>query len=226
MKPTITQPQRVAIMKLWGRVCKDRGWKTSDKALRLATFSELLGRPLASTNDVEKIDECTKLMNELAALLGVSLKAGLEADDQTINKARTIRFDIVNNLVPCLELYLDDVRSYITSIIEDKQRWWKIDRPTRDITIMDLNARPIRIRDGRTMPSQLEQLRFTLQARLNSKRKEAGHTIHDMKIKAGVTCTCAPCTRARAGVTPTALAEALAVEPENTPQFEPVETPF
>ena len=76
---TITESQRITIMQLWGRVCKDRKWQTSDKTFRLAKFSELLGRKLESTNGVERIKECTKLMNELKCLLGISIQAGKEA---------------------------------------------------------------------------------------------------------------------------------------------------
>lgn len=199
---TITAPQRLTILKLWGSVCKDRGWKTSDRELRLRTFSELVGRPLASTDEVERLDECTKLMNELKAMLGVSIKAGLEATDPTLNQARVLRNRILTDLVPCLELYLDDVRGYVTKIIQDKNRWTKTDRPTCELTVMDLTAKPI-IRETRSgglyeSPSQLHQVLFTLTARLNDLRNDAGDTIHQMRTKAGLDCTCAQCRPRRA----------------------------
>jgi hypothetical protein len=208
---TITAPQRVAIMTLWGRVCKNRGWKQSDRDLRLAKFGEIIGRPIASADEIERIDECTKLMKELGVLLGVSLQAAREADDLTINKARVLRNQILTELVPCLELYVADVRAYMTEIMADKNRWWKIDRPVRDITIMDLDAAPIRKWDVkqkrmRVWPSQLEQLQYTLAARLNDKRNEnvlvpayvhlqgvEPLTIHQMKLAACVPCACAIC---------------------------------
>lgn len=196
----ITSAQRISIMKLWGRVCKDRQWKSSDRDLRLKTFGDLVGRPLASTDDVGRVDECTKLMKGLEAMLGISIQAAREADDPTINRARVLRYQIVNEIVPCLELYISDVRSYIAEIMADKNRWWKIDRPAREIDITDLDAKPIIRTDKltgqlREFPSQLEQLQYTLTARLNAKRKEAGHTVHDMKIKARVPCSCSKCVR-------------------------------
>lgn len=182
---TITDSQRTSIMITWTSVCKDRGWKSGDRALRLSTFSKLVGRSLASTNDVERIQECTKLMKELQVMLGVSVQAAREADDLSINAARVLRNQILTQLVPCLELYIADVAAYMAQIMEDKNRWWKIERPTTGMTLMDLNA------------SQLKQMQFTLSARLNAKRKAAGQTIHEMKIEAGVHCNCSPCNKAR-----------------------------
>lgn len=161
----------------------------------------LLGRcGFTSLTEVDRVNGFTKVLYELQVLQGTSLQAGLEAEDPTINQARTIRHHILTELVPCLELYIDDVAAYIREIIQDKNRWWKIDRPAREMTLMDLNARPIFKTDRSTgcakaWPSPLEQVRFTLQARLNDKRRAAGVTIHEMKIKAGVACSCAKCAQ-------------------------------
>lgn len=198
----ITPSQRITVMKLWQRVCKDRGLKASDRDLRLKTFGDLVGRPLVSTDDVGRVDECTKLMKGLEAMLGISIQAAREADDTTINRARVLRYQIINEIVPCLELYIEDVRSYIAGIMADKNRWWKIDRPAREIEITDLDATPIIRTDKltgqpREFPSQLEQLQYTLTARLSAKRKEAGHTVHDMRTQAKVHCACAKCQSKR-----------------------------
>jgi hypothetical protein len=213
---TITAPQRISIMKLWGRVCKDRGWKSSDKDFRLAKFSEIIGRPIASANDIERVDECTKLMKELQAMLGTNVKAAIEADNLYINRARVLRHQIQNELMPCLAIYVEDVEGYIRSIMEDKNRWWKIDRPVREMTLMDLNAEPIRRWDVKSksmkeFPSQLEQMVYTLSSCLNGSgriyrgkksrlgfRVAAGHTLHEMKTLAGVPCDCSWCCGMRA----------------------------
>lgn len=198
---TITSSQRTSIMIAWSAVCKDRGWKSSDRALRMATFAKIVGRSLKSTNDVERIHECTKLMKELKAMLGVDIKAAREADDLSINAARVLRNQILTQLVPCLELYVADVVSYMAEIMEDKNRWWKIERPARGMTLMDLDATPIHYVDRKTgehrVTSQLEQMRDTLAARLNTKRNAAGHTIHEMKVAAMVFCACAKCSQDR-----------------------------
>lgn len=221
---TITTPQRIAIMKTWGKVCKDRGWKQSDQAFRLAKFGEIIGRPIASANEIGRIDECTKLMKELKAMLGVDLKAAEEADNLYINRARVLRNVILTELVPCLELYVEDVNAYITAIIEDKNRWWKLDRPERGMTLMDLSAEPIRKFDFKTrsmkeFPSQLEQMVYTLSSCLNGSGKvrggkksrlgfrvAAGETLHEMKTRAGVACDCVACQR------PAALREHYSAE--------------
>jgi hypothetical protein len=239
---TITPAQRTVIMKTWAKVCKDRGWKSSDRSLRLAKFSEILGRSIASADDIGRIDECTKLMNELKVLLGVSLQAATEADDLTINRARVLRNKILTELVPCLELYVDDVAGYITEIIEDKNRWWKLDRPTRGMTLMDLDAKPIFRRDRasgdlKEYPSPLDQMVYTLSACLNGSgriyrgkksrlgfRVAAGDTVHAMKIRAGVPCDCAKCTTPVADA-PLALAE-LADEMQAKEEAEQAATPF
>jgi hypothetical protein len=195
---TITPAQRITIIKLWNQVCKDRGWKAGDRSLRLATLSEIAGRNLSSMDDIERVAECTRVMNGLKVMLGVSIKAGLEVGDSTLNKARNYRHVIMNEITPCLALYVADVAVFITRIMQDKNRWWKIDRPAREITLEDLDAKPIFkfVREERReFPSSLEQLLFTLQARLNEKRKAAGDTIHDMKLKARLECGCAECAR-------------------------------
>lgn len=209
----VNAAQIQSIQRTWRAVCKDRKWQAADREFRLATFSEILGRPVDSLTTVERIDECTKLMKSLQAMLGVSVQAGIEADDQTINRARVLRNKILTELIPCLEVYVEDVKGYLTSIMEDKNRWWKIDRPVRDITLMDLDAKPIRkwdVKSGgmKDFPSQLDQLVYTLSSCLNGSGKvragkksrlgfrvAAGDTLHEMKMKAGVPCDCGACAR-------------------------------
>lgn len=206
---TITFAQRTSIMKTWSKVCKDHGWKSSDRNFRLAKFGEIIGREIASADEIDRIDECTKLMKELTAMLGVSLNAGMEADNLYINRARVLRNLILTELVPCLELYVADANAYMTEIMEDKNRWLKIDRPARGMSLMDLTAEPIKKFDPKTramkeFPSQLDQMVYTLSSCLNGSGKvragkksrlgfrvAAGETLHEMKTRAGVPCNCA-----------------------------------
>lgn len=232
---TINTDQRTSIMKLWGQVCKDRKWKQSDRDFRLAKFSEIIGRPLPSADDIERIDECTKLMKELKAMLGVDVDAGIEADNLYINRARVLRNVILTELVPCLELYVADVQAYITEIMEDKNRWWKIDRPERGMSLMDLTAEPIRKWDVKTssmkeFPSQLDQMIYTLSSCLNGSgriyrgkksrlgfRVAAGHSLHQMKTLAGVPCDCADCSKPKIELPLAPVAEAAEKEAEMKP---------
>lgn len=230
----VSRSQVQSIQRIWRGVCKDLGWQASDRNFRLAKFTEILGRPVDSLTNVERINECTKLMKELTAMLGVSVQSAREADDLTLNRARILRNKILTELVPCLELYVADVKGYLTEIIEDKNRWWKIDRPERNMTLMDLDARPVIHRDRKTgelreFPSQLDQLVFTLSACLNGSGKmragnrsrlgfrvAAGHTLHEMKTLAGVPCDCASC----------ALPSGVNLPPLAAPKTEPVNRPF
>lgn len=212
-------------MRLWAKVCKDRGWKSSDRALRLEKFGKMIGRQIASTDEIERLDECTKLLAELNCLLGVSVKAGLEAADPTLNQARVLRNQILTEIIPCLELYRgDNLTADLAGILADKNRWWKIDRPSRGMTLMDLDAKPIFRRDRTTgkmkfCGSQLLQIQWTLSRWLNDLRNAAGDSIHDMNKKAGVPCKeghCAIC------FPPIALAIQAALMP--APEIE--KTPF
>jgi hypothetical protein len=190
---TITTAQRWKILQLWSKVCKDRGWKSSDRALRLATIGKILGRKLQSTDDVERLAECTKVMAELEAMLGTSLRAGQEATDPGRNRKRNWRWLITHEVLPCLEIYplaapmgRAGAEAYLLEVLVGKSRWRKTDRPASDPTLADFEER------------SLEQIFWTLSARLNSKRKEAGHTGHQMCLAAKIRCKCAACRRAAA----------------------------
>lgn len=192
---------------LWHGACEAQGWNPEDREFRLSKLSEIVGRKLESTSEIERVEEFTKVKNELLMLQRVNLQAAMEGRDTTENRARILRHKIVTELIPCLELYVEDVRGYLTAIMEDKNRWWKIDRPVRDITIIDLDAKPVFRTDKRTgkprqWPSLLEQLQFTLAARLNDKRKAAGDTIHDMRLKAHLPCHCAKCSHRKLIISP------------------------
>jgi hypothetical protein len=186
----------------WSMSCRAMNW-TRAAGLSAAQIDahrkELLaGCGFPSLTVVDRTDGFTKVLHEVIALRGVSLLAAQETVDPYLNKARVLRNQIAAELIPCLELYVENVPAYITTIMEVKNRWWRIDRPARDITIMDLTAAPIRkwddkIKALKEFPSQLEQLQFTLAARLNSLRNKTTDTIHDMRTRAGVPCSCAKC---------------------------------
>ncbi len=218
MKLSTAQVQR--FWREWPKSCKAMGW-TRDAGMSAAEIDakrkEFLARcGFDSLTKVDRVDGFTKVLNELLVMQGVSIQAGIESEDQTINQARTIRHFILTDQVPCLELYLADVRAYMTSIMEDKKRWWKIDRPACEITLLDLDAKPVfrtdRVTGGvKEFPSQLEQLKWTLAARLNTLRKASTDSVHDMRIRAGVPCACAMCRGKSVAVV---LAEVLAEETE------------
>lgn len=196
---------------MWAQACRKQGW-TREAGMAAAEIDakrkEFLARcGFVSLTKVDRMEGFTKVKNELLLLISdhTNLKAAAEAENPLLNKARVWRHVIVNELTPCLALYEEDVAGYITEIMADKNRWWKIDRPACEITLEDLDAKPIFRRvngqsgqwELKEFPSTLEQLMMTINARLQVKRRAARHSIHDMKIAAGVECSCADCSKVR-----------------------------
>ena len=222
----------------WPKSCAAMGWTKarglSAKEIDAKRKEFLLGCGFDSLTQVDRVAGFTKVKNELLVLQGVSIKAAQETIDPTLNDGRTLRHFILTDQVPCLELYLDDVRGYMTSIMEDKNRWWKIDRPARDITLMDLDAKPVhrwcvKTKQMRDFPSQLEQIKWTLAARINTLRNAAGETIHQMRTRAKLPCACAVCQGRRvavSGVDPELEISALADPELGTGMPEEAECPF
>jgi hypothetical protein len=87
----ITKLQRITLVQLWNKVCKDRGWSASDRSLRLATMGELLGRAIASMDDIGRTDECTKVMNGLNRGSGVLNPKAVPVQDMLITTGMEIR---------------------------------------------------------------------------------------------------------------------------------------
>ena len=169
----------------WASTCKVMSW-TRDAGLTAGQIDahrkEFLRQcGFDSLTAVDRTAGFTRVLNELIVLRGESVRAARETVDPSLNECRILRHSILTDLVPCLELYIENVRGYLTEIIEAKTRYRKIDRPTREQTLMDLTA------------GQLRQIQFTLSARLNDKRRAIGDSIHDMRTRAGVHCSCAKC---------------------------------
>lgn len=189
----------------WPKSCEVMGWTRAKgmaaKEIDAQRKEFLLRCGFKSLTEVDRTDGFTKVKNELLVLQGVSLKAAQETIDPALNQARILRNQILTEIIPCLELYRKDQLTFdLTKIMEDKNRWWKIDRPACHMTLMDLDARPIfrTIRETggqKYMGSQLSQMQWTLSRWLNDLRNQAGDTIHDMRTKAGVPCACAKCRR-------------------------------
>jgi len=191
----------------WAATCKARNW-TREAGLTASQIDAHRKDLLAacgfnSLTQVDRTDGFTKVLHETIALRGDSLKSAMETVDAALNQARVLRNQILTEIIPCLELYRrEELAEDLAKIMEDKNRWWKLDRPSRGMTLMDLDARPIFRTDRATggqkyMGSQLSQMQWTLSRWLNDLRNEAGDTIHDMRTRAGVPCTCAICRGTR-----------------------------
>ena len=124
------------------------------------------------------------------------MRAGLEAVDAGRNRKRNFKWLIANEVLPALAIYategapdvpMGDVGAFafLQRVMEGKSRYRQTDRPERAARLEDFND------------TTVKQIYWTLWARLNSKRKAAGHTGHDMCEKAGIKCKCAACRRAQ-----------------------------
>ena len=116
-------------------------------------------------------------------------------------RARTLQFSICQQL-KCLALYpldrpmgLDGARKYLAEIIKDKFRHGSRCDP---MALQDLTADPVRFTDRHTgdlreIPSQLDQVVISLARAIQPRRAAAGHTLHEMKVSAGIWCGCKVC---------------------------------
>lgn len=194
-----SRSQVIALQKIWGRVAKAQGWKASDRDRRLAVLSECAGRPLASSAEIGRMDEFTRVKNRLEAMLGESVQAGMEADDPWPNRRRVMLHQMVTVMVPCLERYGVEVLPYFRAIVRDKGGAWGLGKPVDDVHFTDLSERPFARPGGGVSPGPLTQMRDTLAARLDALRRERGESLHEMHSGAGVRCPCAGCRRGLTG---------------------------
>lgn len=206
--------------RLWPQACRANGW-TKERGMTAAQIDAkrkevLLECGFDSLTRVDRTDGFTKVKNKLLILIGVDLKAAGEDQDTTENTARTHRHVVEMEIIPCLALYEEDVNGYVATVIAGLMRYYKTDRPASPPTLDDLDTRP-RIGTVRTGPrkgqtyqtaSQMEQAMMTLNARRHEKRKTAGDSIHDMKLRAGLECNCRQCCNRRLRAEPAAVAVA------------------
>jgi hypothetical protein len=240
----MTARQRITLnADWWPAACRAQGWKSSNRDLRLRvcawsvslenpTQLELLQainsdaqpkRWLESTNDLDNTVDVDRVKACLLMLADDVAKTQ-EVGKPKIGSARRKR-DVLRDLIKCIGVYFPRPRAYVAEIINDKFNGWR--KYGAPLTIKDLTDDPIILKDGRELPSQLDQLLYTVAACLNGSGKlrgkkrsrlgfrvAAGDTLHGMKMKAGVFCDCAACTRA-------GLRPAEPTEEENWSDFEP-----
>lgn len=116
---------------------------------------------------------------------------------------------IDHELIPCLKLYISHPVEYVLNICLDK--FWVQDWRS----LSEVRHHPDR-------PSQLEQLIMTLSRALNGKRgfrAKAGHSIHEMRTAAGLSCTCKLCYKVDVLKEFGAAALAIAKQPSTDPDW-------
>ena len=214
----MTKQQRIALQSnWWPAACRAQGWKVGDRDLRLRvcswavtlenpTWLELLEainsdrtpeRQLTSTNDLNNKEDVDRVKACLGMLADNTQATG-EVGHPEIGRARRLR-DIIRDQIKCIGIYQTRPAAYVAEIVNDK---FNRAKRMETLTIQDLTDDPIILRDGREIPSQLDQLVMTLGGCLNGSGKgkarlgfrvAAGHTLHEMKTLAGVRCDCREC---------------------------------
>lgn len=191
----LTSAQQTLFWRKWAECCRKRGWTRADgfeqREIDALRKDLLRACGFQSLTEVDKTAGFSKVLAKIGVWQGESVRAAIEDGDPSLNEARILRHTIRTEILPCLALYTGDAEAYFASIFETIVHWRK-DGATQPVTLDDLDARP-RFKEGKPSPSQLQQALMTLSARLNAKRNEAGHTIHQMKTLAGVACDCAAC---------------------------------
>lgn len=195
----LTKSQLSRFWREWSTVVKKNGWDSATADQRRKALLSRAG--FTSLTVVDTRAGFDRVLAELGTERD-DLTRTVETEDPTIGEARRLRQVIRKDIVPCLALYEPDPEHYLQSVIEDKIRWNKTDKPTRPPTLDDLTATPVYRRVPpcfalKEFPSQLKQVLMTINARLHAKRKASGHTICDMRTLAGVPCGCAQCANTR-----------------------------
>lgn len=128
----------------------------------------------------------------LAAFRAISRPASIEPQLRAQAQPGHRQQHRIYEIQRCLALYVEDVAGYIAKVAADR-----FSVPTDGTFSLDdlSDQETARInwqtKKPETVPSQLEQMLMTLWARLQVLRRDAGHTLHEMRIMAGVPCDCA-----------------------------------
>jgi hypothetical protein len=207
----MTRAQHAHYFDLWAEACKWQGWdrlSTKDKdAKRKEIMADVFGGP-KSAKDVDKDEEFGKIKARFLLLAG-KVKGGVEDGRPHYDQRRRL-LNVIEQKKKLLAIYTDQSEEYLHVVLKDRFK-----RVNGINSIDDLSAQRVN-----NKPSQLEMLVFTLSARINDMRNQAGHTIHEMNQLAGLTCpsTCKMCRlQHRASVSGETFADAtdeVAVEPD------------
>jgi hypothetical protein len=177
----MTVAQHASYFHWWGKACEFQGWDklpAKDRDLkRKATHADVFGFPI-SAKDIDHRDGFTKIISRFRMLAG-DLKGAIE-DGEPHHNERRIMLDEIAELMRCVALYKDDAESYVSAILLDR---------FKTVDVESLSA----VDRGR-IPS-LKQCLWKLRTTVNALRKEAEHSVHDMKCLAKLRCDCAACKR-------------------------------
>lgn len=157
----MSPPQRIHLMaELWPKACATQGWDRSDRELRLRVFSEAVGRPLESANDINSTTDFDALKRHLRTLAD-SLAGAM--DSAEAGEARRTMHHVRQLLAELEELH-PEPGVYVQTLLRGIHRGRRVEIGG----VEELGTRT-RIVGGRELISELEQFRRTLNARIHGK---------------------------------------------------------
>jgi hypothetical protein len=153
----MTGVQTKLFWRLWSRACQTQGWMGDEREVQRKVVLGELG--FSSLKDVDS----TRGFDRVKARLNILCQRLEGARDETwpdLGEARRHAWIIEHDLIPGLAEHLADAPAYVAQICLDK-----FGHPTRWQNLMD---------DPKTGPRKVRDLLFTLTARLQALRREAG----------------------------------------------------
>lgn len=194
----MTGDQHASYWRLLADAAAARGLTTAAdrEALRQQLHQSAFGQPKSA----KAINRTTDFDAYKAAALAISRPADVDGQLRQQAQPRQRKEHRIWEIRRCLALYHPDPAGYVATVIAG--------RPgvpaDGSLTLEDLSDTPtVRTRrDGVPYagPSELEQVLMTLWARVQPMRRKAGHTLHQMRIAAGVPCDCAKICRGATAV--------------------------
>ena len=217
------------------------------ESIRAHPPSNVRFRHLTTASDLNNRED-VDAVKILLLMLADNLDAANEQGKTEIGAGRRRRDRLADHL-KCLALFplekpmcADGAQAFLAEIINDK---FNRARKFSKMTLDDVDDRPNFVRNEATgkldeKPSQMEQLLWTVNARLNGKngyRAKAKYSMHDMYLAAGLPCACKQCLAGKISASPSEpivpalncdpeLETALAADPELGADFGPGEGPF
>lgn len=188
----MTKSQSAAYWRLWSAACKAQGWTKADGMDSAAVDAKrkecLIECGFESSRDIDSgagFSRWKSLCERLSGKL-----SGAIAEVRKSSPADKRRWVVENEMIPCLAFYAPTGTT-------DRRKWAEhyvgvIVRETVRTDTVDFD---------RLDEVQLTRLMATLNARLGSKRRAAGHSMHDMYTGAGCRCRCAACKAVATPVT-------------------------
>lgn len=154
--------------RLWAAACRAQKW-TADHGVSREELEERRHDLLATLGfgSLHDVDRTAGFDAIKAALLTLqnNLDGAVEADHPEVGAARRFRHVLRTKIIPGLGLYVTEPEAYAAAIARD--RFGQSFR-------LDLDA---------MSPAQAEQCLFTLSARLEAHRRQAGDTPAQMRAK-------------------------------------------